>query len=258
MHPSSAQAGRALVGLVLMLGLWEATSRSGLVASAYLPPPMLVATRMTQLPTDPQFLAAAVSTLLSWAIALGCATAVGVLLGLLVGSVTALWVMITPLVETLRPLPSVALIPLVVVVSGGGAHVKIIVAALAASWPILLNTVHALRTIDPLQGDTARVFRVSCVHMLLGLTLPAVAPTVLTGIRLSASIVLIVLVGAEFLVGGTIGLGQFAYLQGSAAGRLDLVLATMAFAALANCAVDAALLVLQARVMPWLAWTKSP
>lgn len=121
----------------------------------------------------------------------------------------------------------------------------------AATWPILVNTVHALDEIDARLQDTARIFRTPRHRRLLWLVLPSIAPFVLTGVSVSAAIALIVLVGTEFLVGGTIGLGQVAYLWGSSAGRMDLVLAVVLMAATANCVVDIALDAAQRRWMPW-------
>jgi len=258
MRPTPARTARHLLGLGIVLAIWETGSRSGLVSASYLPPPTVVTARMAQLLTDGGFLADAVSTLLSWAIALVCATAAGVGLGILVTGVAALRILVPPLVEFLRPLPTVALIPLAVVVLGTGSQIKITLAALAATWPTLLTTVHALHSIDSVQLDTARVYRTPRVHVLLALTLPAIAPALLTGIRLAASITVIVVVGTEFLTGGTIGLGQFAYVQGSLAGRMDLVLATTAIVTLLYCAVDGALLAVQRRTMPWAVRTEAP
>jgi NitT/TauT family transport system permease protein len=253
-----ARTVRSLIGVAAVLVLWEVTSRSGLVPPAYVPPPTRVAAAMTQLLTDPQFHAATVSTGLSWVIAVVCATAAGVVLGLLVGSVAALHTMVMPLVEVLRPLPTVALIPLAVVVLGTDAQTKITLAVFAATWPILLNTVYALDDRDTVQLDTARVYRVPRVHVLLRLTVPAIAPAVLTGVRFSASVALIVLVGTEFLAGGTPGLGQIAYIWGSSAGRMDVVLAVIVFAAVANCGVDAALTGAQQRWLSWSTGTVTP
>ena len=246
-----ARAGRAVLGVAVTAGGWEAACRAGLVPAAYLPPPTVVVGQVARLLATPSFRADAVSTGLSWAIAVGGATMIGVALGLLMGAVPVLRALLAPVVEVLRPLPSVALIPLAVVVLGSGSQIKITVAMFAATWPVLINTVHAVHAIDPLQVDTARIYRVPRHRVLLRLTLPAIAPAVATGIRLSASIAVIVVVGTEFLAGGTIGLGQFAYLQGATVGRMDLVLATVLLVAVANYAVDTALLGLQRRTMPW-------
>ncbi|KAA2248751.1 ABC transporter permease subunit [Solihabitans fulvus] len=242
---------RKLIGLVVFLLLWEAASRSGLVQATYVPPPSVVLVKFAGLFGNPQFLTDVVSTLLSWVIALGLATLIGVPLGLLLGGVRLLRTVSSTIVEFLRPLPSVALIPLVISVLGSGAQTKIALATFAALWPVLFNTIYALHEVDPQLVDTARSFRVSRLRRLTGVTLPSIAPFVLTGVRFSASVALIVLVSTEFLTGGTIGLGQFVYTWGSSAGRMDMVLAGTVFAGLFGYLVNIGFVAAQRR---WLVW----
>ncbi|KOV84676.1 hypothetical protein ADL03_15450 [Nocardia sp. NRRL S-836] len=248
---TAAAVLRAGTGLAGALAVWEALSRSGLVDRAFVPPPGRVALALGDLVTDREFLRDAVSTGLSWLIAITSATVLGVTLGLLLGYLPLLRRVLQPLVEFLRPLPSVALIPLAIVLLGSDAQTKISLAAFAATWPILITTVHALDEIEPRLVDITRIFRIPRRRRLLWHVLPSIAPFVLTGVRLSAAIALIVLVGTEFLVGGTVGIGQAAYLWGSSAGRMDLVLAVAVLAAAANAAVDLALIAAQQRWMPW-------
>ncbi|MFJ5984479.1 ABC transporter permease [Lentzea sp. NPDC092896] len=248
---TTAPALRALTGLAGTLAAWEALSRSGLVDRAFVPPPSAVTFALADLVTDREFGRHVVSTGLSWMIATTSATVLGVTLGLLLGYLPVLRRVLQPLVEFLRPLPSVTLIPLAIVVLGSDAQTKISLAAFAATWPILITTLHALDEIEPRLVDITRIFHIPRRRRLLWHVLPSIAPFVLTGVRLSTAITLIVLVGTEFLVGGTVGIGQAAYLWGSSAGRMDLVLAVTLLAATANCAVDLALSAAQQRWMPW-------
>jgi NitT/TauT family transport system permease protein len=197
------------------------------------------------------FLADSASTLLSWGIALSLASVIGVLAGLLLGGVPGLNTIVGPVVEFLRPLPSVALIPLVISLLGSDSQAKITLAAFAATWPILVNTSYALSDVDPHVIDAARAHHVSGLRLLRGVTLPAIAPFVLTGIRFSGSVTLIVLVSTEFLTGGSIGLGQFVYISGSTGGRMDVVLAGTLFVGLFGALANAAFLGVQRRWMPW-------
>jgi NitT/TauT family transport system permease protein len=84
-------------------------------------------------------------------------------------------------------------------------------------------------------------------------TIPATLPFVLTGIRFATSVALISLVSTEFLTGGTIGLGQFIYISGSSAGRMDLVLAGTAFAGVLGLLANQVINTAQARLLPWAA-----
>jgi NitT/TauT family transport system permease protein len=242
---------RKLVGLAGFLLVWEAASRLALIDPRVLPPPSQVLLRFGLLFADQRFVAGAVSTVLSWLIALLCATVIGIALGLLVGSVPVLRLISMPVVEFLRPLPSVALIPLAIALLGTQAQTKIVLAAFAATWPILLNTSYALGEVDPRLLETVRCFRIGRWRRLVGVTLPSIGPFVVTGVRISASITLIAVVGTEFLAGGSIGLGQYAFLQGTSGGRMDVVLAATVFAGLFGCLVNAGFLAVQRH---WVSW----
>jgi NitT/TauT family transport system permease protein len=242
---------RRLVGLVVFLLIWEAVGRSGVVAGNVLPPASVVLARFVALFTDARFLPEAASTLLSWVIALALATVIAVPLGLLLGSIRPLRLVTGPVIEFLRPLPTVALIPLSILVLGSGAQTKIALAVFASTWPILFNTVYAVGEIDRQLLETARVFRTPRHRLLFTVILPAVAPFVLTGVRLSAAVALIVLVSTEFLT-SEIGIGHFVYMYGTTQLRMDVVFAAIVFTGLVGYLVNIGLLGAQRR---WLGWS---
>jgi NitT/TauT family transport system permease protein len=244
---------RKATGLAGLIALWETISRLQLVDPQVLPPPSDVVRRAATLVGDPTFASGTVSTILSWLIALGGATLIGIVLGLAIGSSPALQAIGMPIVEFLRPLPSVALIPLAISVFGIDAETKIVLAVFAATWPILMNTIYAFEAVDAEQLEIARCFRVSRRRQLTGVVLPSIGPFVLTGVRISASTALIALVATEFLAGGSVGIGQYANVWGAAGGRMDVVLAVTTFAGLLGCGINAAFLALQRKWMPWSA-----
>lgn len=243
--------GRKTAGVAAFLLLWTAASRTGLLNSRFVPPPSTVFTSLLELFGNAEFVAGAVSTVLSWLIALGLAIAIGVSLGLPLGSLPRLRRASSIIVEFLRPIPGVALIPLVIAILGTDAATKITLSTFAAVWPILLTTIYAVGDLDPQLIDATRSFRVPRWRAALWVKLPATAPLILTGIRYSAAVALISLVSTEFLSGGTIGLGQFIYISGSSAGRMDLVLAGTLFAGLIGYLANLALLGVQRRWIPW-------
>lgn len=239
--------------MIAFLAIWEGASRTGLVNPLYVPPPSLVAVALVGSRNQPAFLAALTSTVLSWLIAAILATVIGVTLGLVLGSIARLRTATAMVVEFIRPLPGVALIPLVIALIGTNAQTKISLAVFAALWPILFNTVYGLSELDPLWLDVARVYRTPRRRIALLIRLPAVAPYVLTGVRLSATIALISLISTEYLAGGTIGLGQ--YIAGvGGSGRMDLVLAGVVVAGVLSCGVDVALGAVQRKLLTWTGW----
>ncbi len=244
---------RGLVGLAGFLVLWELTSRTGLIRQEFLPPPTVVGARLAQLAGDGDFVADVIATVLAWVIAMGLAVVIAVPVGLLLGQVPVLRVATRSLVEFLRPIPSVALIPLAVVLLGSGPETKITLAVYASVWPILFNTVYALGEIDPQRIDTARAFGLGRAAVLVRVALPSAAPFVMTGIRLSAAIALVVVVTTELLAGGRGGgLGQFIDTARSGGGAMDIVLAGAVVAGVIGYLVNTALESAQRR---WLGWS---
>ncbi|MFB9909582.1 ABC transporter permease [Allokutzneria oryzae] len=251
-------AFRGLAGVAGLLLLWELFGRSELVPPGYLPPPSVVLVSLVNLVLDGKFVFDVIATVLAWAIALGIATAVAVPLGLVLGSAPAVRRATRTVVELLRPIPSVALIPLVIILFGGGPEAKIVLAVYASVWPILFNTIYALDELDPLLVDTARVFGTSRPRVLATVALPSAAPFVMTGIRTSAAIALIVVVSTELLAGSALGLGQFILTAGSGGGQMDLVLAGTVVAGLVGYLVNAGFEWVQRRYFAWGARAEEP
>lgn len=144
---------------------------------------------------------------------------------MILGSIKPVRTATRALVEFLRPVPPVALIPLVVVLIGSGPTAKITLSTYAAVWPMLFNIIYALDDIDPLLVDTVRSFGGRRLRTITAVALPHAAPFAFTGLRLSATIALIVTVSTEYLAGSQIGVGAFIIDAYTGIGRMDLVLA---------------------------------
>ena len=111
------------------------------------------------------------------------------------------------IVELLRPIPSVALIPLAILVWGRGTEMKVALIVYACVWPILFNTIYGTHHVDPIGADTARVFGMGRAKTMVRVYLPAAAPFIFTGVRIAASVALILAVSTEIVAGGANGLG---------------------------------------------------
>lgn len=148
------------------------------------------------------------STLEAYVQGLGLAVLCGVALGVVIGSSRILLAAASVVIEFLRPIPAVALIPLAILAFGLGVPMRRWVIAYAALWPILVNTLYGARGVDGILHDVARTSGVGRLGRLVRVTLPGALPNVATGIRVSASIGLLVGVTAE-LVSGTDGIGSY-------------------------------------------------
>ena len=136
------------------------------------------------------------------------------------------------LVELLRPFPAVALIPLAILLFGLDTPMRRNVVAFAALWPILINTIYGVRGTDRFLHDVARTSGVGLAGRLVRVTLPAALPSIATGIRISASLALLVCVTAEFVLGTSGGIGSYMSVQQNAVRIPELYGAILAVALL--------------------------
>jgi ABC-type nitrate/sulfonate/bicarbonate transport system permease component len=196
-----------IAAVLLLLALWELVVQSGLVSDTSIPPATGAFGELFNLLGDGTFWAAVGATLEGWALGLGIAIALGIPLGLLIGSSRWAYRALRAPIEFLRPIPSVALIPLAVLIYGQGLESKVFLAAFASFWPLLIQTIYGVQDVDPVATDTARSFGLGRLERMWRITVPSAVPYIATGIRISSSIALILAVTAELVIGAA-GLGR--------------------------------------------------
>jgi ABC-type nitrate/sulfonate/bicarbonate transport system permease component len=136
------------------------------------------------------------------------ATVCAVSIGIAMGVWRRMYLLFEPLVELLRPIPSPAYLPMAIIFLGIDDTMKIFMVAFASFFPILLNTVTGVRSVDPVLLDTGRTFGLRRAQIIRRIVLPAAAAYILTGMRISLAIALIVTVIAE-MVAGNSGIGFY-------------------------------------------------
>jgi ABC-type nitrate/sulfonate/bicarbonate transport system permease component len=137
-----------------------------------------------------------------WAIA----AVIGISLGTALGRSRTGMDYVGPLFAFMRTIPPVVIIPVFLVLFGLYTEMRLATIIFGTVWPILLNTVDGVRSVDPLQADTARSFSIARHRWITGVVLPAALPKIFAGLRLSLSIAVLLMVVSE-LVGRTNGLG---------------------------------------------------
>lgn len=219
---------RGFAGLAGLAVLSEILGRAGIVHRDFLPPASTILSRAVSLAGDDYFMSNLWSTIKAWAIGLAIAVAGGVPVGLLLGSVPVLNTAVRAVVEFLRPIPSVALIPLISLILGSGQTTEVTLIVYAAAWPVLFNTIYGLHDVDPVAKETMRTFGFGRLAVLWRVSLPSAAPFIATGVRLAAGVALILAVGTEILSGFGSGLGTFiAQAQQSIDGTKDVLAGTV-------------------------------
>ncbi len=138
--------------------------------------------------------------------AIGCL--VGAIIGVLLGISPRLRGAFEPVVHFLRSIPPPAMLPFGMLVLGVGDLMKILIIAFICLWPVVLGAIDGIRGVDPLQVDTARVYRIPRRDILWRVQLPAAAPQIFAGMRISLALAIILMVISE-MVSSTNGVGFF-------------------------------------------------
>jgi ABC-type nitrate/sulfonate/bicarbonate transport system permease component len=202
----SRATGALLVALLLCV--WEASARSGFVESTNWPPFSIVMTTLVVDVTDGELLPLILSTL--WRMArgymIGCA--IGVPLGFAIALSRPVRLALRPTVELLRPIPIPAVIPPLIFLLGLGDGLKIFSIAFATLFPVILNTVAGVLSVEPIYGQVAKTFGVPRFTTLRRVVFPASLPFMLAGLRTSLGLAFVVTVVAEMIVGKD-GIGYY-------------------------------------------------
>jgi NitT/TauT family transport system permease protein len=173
-------------------------------------------------------------------------------IGLALGSVPGVRSATRAIVEFLRPIPSVALIPLVALVLGPGQRMNITLIVYAAIWPVLFNTIYGLDDVDPVAKDTLRAFGFGRLDVIRRVSLPAAAPFIATGIRLASSIAIILNIATGIVTGRIDGNGIGAFISdANTADNINQVLGAALWAGIIGLALNALLLWAERRALPW-------
>ncbi|GGT65136.1 MULTISPECIES: ABC transporter permease [Actinomadura] len=238
-------------GVAGLVAVVEVVSRAGLVDATALPPASTVLREAGKLAVDGEFLADVGATLTAWFGGLALAVLVAVPLGVLLGSVPVLGTASRALVEMLRPIPSVALIPLAIILFADPTQMKMSLIFYACLWPILINTLYALRDVDPVAKESLRSFGFGTLSVLWRVSLPSASPFIATGIRIAASVALVVVISTELLAGGINGVGIYLGDTQSGGGRTDLLLAGACWAGVLGLLANTALFGLERIAFRW-------
>jgi NitT/TauT family transport system permease protein len=239
---------KGMVGIAVAMGVWEVIRASGALPSAYIPGvgPIL---RTTVQDFGSDLLPAAASTLKAWAVGLAITIPAGVIFGVAVGLSRWLDAALRVVVEFLRPVPSVALIPVAVLIFGIGLRMQLLLIVFACVWPVLFNVRYGVQSVDRLLLDTARVSGLARRDVVRRVVFPAALPATFTGIRIASSIALVLAVSSE-MVSGSPGLGKL-IVDADAAANVELSYAGVFVTGVLGLLLNLGLQIADRRLLPW-------
>jgi ABC-type nitrate/sulfonate/bicarbonate transport system permease component len=262
-RPTSVPGLRILTGgvarlwlVALLVGCWEIITR--IKQDAYFPPPSTIVRVFHELwfsgPATHLFLTdkalddfqpSFVNLFCGWALA----AVVGLALGVLLGRSRVAREILDPVLQFGRSVPPPTLIPFFIVVFDFGAQMQISTIAFGVIWPVLLNTADGVRTVEKLQLETAEVFGITGAARLRRIILPAAAPKIFAGLRVSLGFALILMVISE-LIGSTTGIG--AHLISSQQGmELPEMWAGIVLLGILGCLFNAVFVLVERRFLSW-------
>jgi ABC-type nitrate/sulfonate/bicarbonate transport system permease component len=238
---------KGLILPLLLIALAEVGARS-VGQSDSLAPPSQIVLAFGEALADGSLLSATRDTLIAAFAGLGVGGGIGLVLGVVLALSRPLDRLAELPVEVLRPIPSVAVIPVALVALGFGYRLEIAIVAFACIWPMLILTRAAVAGVEPRLLEVARVLRLSSQATVFKIIAPAALPRVFVAFRLAAGVALIVAVTVEIAVNPQ-GLGAALMTAGQAL-RPDLTLAFLIWVGVVGFALNQALLFAQARLFP--------
>jgi len=240
MIPPRARAALLPVACILVLELW---ARAAHLQSDALAPPSAIAAAMVEAFADGSILVATRDTLASAFAGLAAGGLVGLGFGIALGLFTALDRLLEVTIETLRPIPSVALLPIALIALGFGYRMEIMIVAFACLWPVLILSRAAVGGIEPRLMEVARALRLTSRDRVAKIIIPAALPRIFLAFRLAVGVALIVAVTVEITI-NPIGLGA-GIMTAQQALRPALMLAYLVWIGILGYALNSGLMLAQ-------------
>jgi ABC-type nitrate/sulfonate/bicarbonate transport system permease component len=251
-HRSLSPMTRWLLGagtILAMLVVWELASVVGLISSLSMPAASTVFSQLVHQLFEPAFWSAAGHTISSAVLALVIVTVLAIPLALAIGTRRLVEESTWGIIEFLKPVPPVAMIPLGLLLWGPTETMKLVITGFACLWPLLTQLVYGIQRVDKSVLDMARSYRLSFVETTTRIVIPSLLPYALTGMRVSASIAVVVTIVTE-LIGGAPGLGQSISVA-QTGGRLDVMYALIIVTGLLGLLINYLFKVLERPLLFW-------
>ncbi|MEW6415163.1 MAG: ABC transporter permease [Pseudomonadota bacterium] len=184
-------------------------------------------------------------------IGFGVATVLGVALGLLIGQYRVAKAMLFPVFETLRPIPAIAWVPMAIMLWPSNETSIVFITFLGSFFPILLNTIHGVNSVDPVLLRAARCLGATEFGLLRQVVLPAALPHIFTGLAIGMGVAWVSLIAAE-MISGQYGIGYFTWEAYSLIEYADIVIGMIVIGVL-GLLCSGGIRLLGTALMPWMA-----
>jgi len=243
-----------LFTILLLLAVWEALVRGGVVKFEYLPAPSGIFVAWAGLIASCEMFVQTQHTLISILVGWTIATVIGIGLGLTLGLSPWLRRWSLASFEVLRPLPAIAFLPLALLLFNFSLTTELVLMIYASVWPVLINTMGGVVSVTPRLYDVSKTLRLTRAQTLVKVIIPAAAPAIVTGCRLSMGLTLVMAIIAE-MIANPHGLG-YAVINELQAMQPQRMFAYVLFIGLLSIALNSLLLWASGLILHGHRWTK--
>jgi NitT/TauT family transport system permease protein len=247
-----------LVSLAMLLGFWYLGTKYKLefyIRFTNIPSPAEVLQKLIEVNRSPKFLTNIGISLRRILIGFGIATALAVPLGLLIGRYRPVRDLLLPICEVLRPIPAIAWVPMSIMLWPNNEASIVYITFLGSFFPILLNTIHGVQSIDSVLIRAAQCLGAKEPALLWNVVLPGALPHVFTGLAVGMGVAWVSLIAAE-MISGQFGVGYFTWEAYSLVNYAEIVLGMITIGVL-GLACSGAIRAVSRLAMPWLTYSNA-
>lgn len=245
----SREAWISFFSIALLIGLWEAAVDFRWVTSAFLPSPSTIARATIHLTASGELPRHVYATLVRMFIGFFAGTILGMIIGLMMGWSKVVRAIFNPVVSIIYPLPKIALLPLIMLLVGIGEVPIIIIIGLGVFFPVLINCMAGVASIDPIYFDVAQNYGAGKFKTFTKVILPGSLPVALAGLRLALGMSLLLAVIVELSI-ATKGIGAMLWLSWQTF-RIERIYVAIVVIAILGLLLNWLLGLVGRRLVPW-------
>lgn len=238
-----------LAVFVVLLGLWEWGSRSGVIPALVLPAPSEAFGAFMNIVESGNLINHLSASLQRLILGFLGGFGLGLIVGTMIGLSSLARASLTPLVAALFPIPKIALLPLFIIWFGIGEGSKVATILFGCFFPTVIATYGGIDSVDRTLIRMGQSFNLSRWDIIRKIVLPAAMPAILSGMRIAASISIILLVAAE-MIGAEFGIGAYVLLAGNLMAT-DQLIAGVAILSIMGLTVNYAITLAERRLLSW-------
>lgn len=239
----------AVLGITVVLLLWETICRMNLVPPLFLPAPTAILSDGWEIIISGELLKHVTASLYRIIGGYAIGATVGIIIGLILGFSRWADAIFTPIIYSIYPIPKIALLPLIILWLGIGEMPKVAIIALGVFFPVLINTFSGVKSVDQILIKAAVTFGSSHFNVIRKVILPGALPTIFAGLKLSAGTALLLLVSAE-MIAAQYGIGAMVLHYGNLMITTNLMFGVMILSLL-GLLFNRGLQWLENKLIPW-------